>query len=171
MTDEATEKVLDAIEKAIHAEVEGHYFYSMAARNTDDEKARAVFGRLAQDETHHAKYLEAQHEAIRTTGKTNRDVFLGDIPDFDEPHPIFSEKLIERIETAHYEMTALSVGASLELNAIEFYRKEAKAAPDPEVSAFFEKLAEWESTHYHALLEQQDALKGDYWGKGRFSPF
>ena len=171
MPDAATERVLDAIEMAIQAEVEGHYFYSMAARNTKDKKAKEVFELLARDETHHAKYLEAQHEAIRNTGKTNRDVFLGDLPSFEEPHPIFSQELIDRIETAHYEMTALSIGASLELNAIEFYREQAESASDPEVSEFFGKLADWESTHYHALVGQQEALKGDYWSKGRFSPF
>ena len=43
MPDPAIEKILDAIELAIQAEVEGHYFYSMAARNTKDKKAKEVF--------------------------------------------------------------------------------------------------------------------------------
>jgi hypothetical protein len=32
-------------------------------------------------------------------------------------------------------------------------------------------LAEWESTHYHALLEQQETLKEDYWRHNGFAPF
>ena len=169
--DDATEALLSALETAIHAEVEGHFFYSMAARNTEDRKARAVFEHLAADEAHHARFLEDQHEAVRTTGTTNREAYLGETPAFEGPHPIFSDELVARAETAHYEMTAISIGVQLELSAIEFYRKQAEAASDPDVVGLFERLAAWESVHYHALLKQQDAVKGDYWDKGRFSPF
>jgi hypothetical protein len=39
------------------------------------------------------------------------------------------------------------------------------------VKAFLESLAEWESTHYHALLRQQESLRELYWAESGFAPF
>ena len=64
-----------------------------------------------------------------------------------------------------------TIGAQLELSAVEFYRGEAKKADDPEVASLFDVLADWEARHYKALLDQQNVLKADYWTEGRFSPF
>jgi rubrerythrin len=169
--DVTKEKLLEALRKAIQAEVEGEHFYLMAARSTDDPKGRAVFQRLAKDEVVHADYLRAQHEAIRTTGKVDTSVTLGEPPKLEGPHPIFSERIRDRVTDAHFEMSALSIGAQLELSAVEFYKGEAEQADDPKVADFFNVLASWESMHYRALLDQQNALKGEYWTDGRFSPF
>lgn len=169
--DAATERILEGLERAIRAEVEGHHFYMMAAKTIEDPKGREVFEKLAGDEVEHARFLQAQYDAVRATGKPDPAVTLGEATEYEGQHPIFSDALRERIKTAHYEMTALSIGVQLELNAIEFYRAEARAAGNPDVAAFYRKLADWESGHYHALLTEQDALKKDYWTEGRFSPF
>ena len=168
---DATEKLLAALEEATRAEVDGHHFYMMAAKFTEDPKGREVFERLAQDEVDHARYLQAHYESVKMTGKINPDVKLGDPTSYEWEHPIFSPALKERIRDAHYEMSALSIGAQLELNAVEFYKGQAEVAVEAEVKELFTKLADWESRHYHALLKQQDALKGQYWSAGRFSPF
>jgi rubrerythrin len=167
----AADRVVQTLKKAIQAEVEGEHFYRMAARSTDDPKGREVFERLAQDEVEHARFLRAQHEAIRKTGKVDATTTLGDPSRLEGPHPIFSEKLRARVKDAHFEMTALSIGAQLELSAIEFYKAEAEQTGDPEVAAFLRSLAKWESKHYQALVDQQEALKDEYWTDSRFSPF
>jgi len=169
--DSTRDKLLEALRTAIQAEVEGEHFYLMAARSTDDPKGRAVFQRLAKEEDQHASYLRAQHEAIRATGQVDTTVTLGEPLKLEGPHPIFSERIRDRVTDAHFEMSALSIGAQLELSAVEFYRQQAEQADDPQVADLFNVLADWESKHYHALLEQQDALKADYWTEGRFSPF
>jgi len=169
--DAATKRILEGLEKAIQAEVEGHHYYLMAARSIEDAKGREVFEKLAQDEVDHARFLQAQYDAVRATGKPNPEITLGEAAKLEGPHPIFSESLRERIKTAHFEMTALSVGVQLELNAVEFYRGEAEASGNPDVAAFYRKLADWESSHYHALLTEPDSLKKEYWTEGRFSPF
>lgn len=169
--EEATKRVLEGLEKAIRAEVEGYHFYKMAAQSTEDEKGREVFSQLAEDEVKHARFLQVQHDSLSKTGKVDLTVKLGEATKFEGEHPIFSKNIVTRIKTAHYEMTAISVGAQLELTAVKFYRAEADAAADPEVAAFFRELADWESGHYHALLAQQEALKDEYWVDGGFSPF
>ena len=50
-------------------------------------------------------------------------------------------------------------------------RDQAEATDDPDAKAFFGQLADWESGHYHALLQQQETLKEDYWAAGGFAPF
>ncbi len=169
--DAATEKILVALEQAIKAEVDGHHFYKMAAKSTEDPKGRTVFERLGEDEVAHARFLQAQYDSVRETGKTDPTIELGDATSYDGAHPIFSDALQERIKDAHYEMSALAIGVQLELSAIRFYRDNADSADDPEFAKFFRELADWESRHYDALLKQQEALKQNYWNAGRFSPF
>jgi rubrerythrin len=65
----------------------------------------------------------------------------------------------------------LSVGAQLEYDAMRFYKAQAEAAADPEIKKFFTELAEWETGHYNALVQQQEELKEDYWSSAGFSPY
>ncbi len=169
--DPATETLLEVIAEAIRAEVDGNSFYMMAAKTTEDPKGREVFERLANDEVAHAQFLQAQYDSIQATGKIDPAVELPAPPSFDAEHPIFSPAIKQRIKQAHYEMSALSIGAQLELSAVNFYQAQAKAATDPAVASLFTRLAEWESRHYHALLAQQESLKQDYWTDNQFSPF
>jgi rubrerythrin len=170
--------LLAALDKAILAEVEGQHFYLMAASSTTDAKGKEVFGHFADEERRHAEFLGQQYQAILTTGKTDAAAALGGryIPADIEGSPIFSVSLRQRIKGAHFEMTALSIGVQLELNAVQFYNAQAAAASapdtgDPEVARFFRELSEWESGHYHYLLSQQETLQDDYWTEGGFSPF
>ncbi len=65
--------VIEAIEKAIQAEIEGHHFYRMAARTTDDAQGREVFETLAAEERQHADYLRASTAPWSTrAGQTPR---------------------------------------------------------------------------------------------------
>jgi rubrerythrin len=164
-------RVAEGLAKAIRAEIEGHHFYRMAATTTDDEKGKAVFGRLAEEEMEHAEFLRAHHAAIRETGAPSPDAKLSSPLDLSGGSPIFSEELKARARTAHFEMTALSVGVQLELGAIQFYRAEAEASTEPVVKEFYEELARWESGHYEALLRQMEEMKGDYWSASGFAPF
>lgn len=153
------------------AEMEGQHFYRMAAATTEDEKGRAVFTQLAQEEENHFNVLRTQMAAFKDTGKLDKDAKFERFVSFDGSSPIFTESLKDRIFSAHFEMTALAIGVQLELNAVEHYTEQAEnASAVPEVREFFLHLAEWERRHYQALLSQQESLKGDYWSAQGFSP-
>ena len=168
---QSAQVVADSLRKAMLAEQEGAHFYQMAARATDDPQGKQVFERLAREEIEHLEFLKAQFKAVQQGGAPDANLKLGRPATLTGDSPIFSDALKARIGQAHYEMTALSVGAQLELSAERFYREAAAAADDAVVRGFFEELAEWESGHYHALLAQQDSLKEDYWSQGGFAPF
>lgn len=169
--DTTIKTILQGLEDAIRAEIEGHHFYLMAARTTDDAQGRAVFEQLAQEELHHARFLRAQHRSFRKTGAADPSQQLGTPAELPGRSPIFSEDIRARIGEAHFEMTALSVGIQLELSSRRFYTDAATHADHPRVRHFFTELADWESSHYQALLTQQETLKADYWAAVGFAPF
>ena len=44
-------------------------------------------------------------------------------------------------------------------------------ATDSKVQGFFQKLIDWETGHYDALLRQDDAIREEYWEKAGFAPY
>lgn len=169
--DENVKRITSALSAAVQTERDGQHFYRMALASMEDEKGREVFGLLAEEEKQHEKFLLAQHKSFTEEGKADPNAVLGSATEFSGDHPIFSEKILGRIGTAHNEMAALGVGIQLELASQNYYRIQAEEAPAMEVKVFFEALAEWESNHYHALLTQQESLKEHYWSKNGFAPF
>lgn len=170
--DDTIKRVTEALKQAMQAEQEGNHFYLMAASNTQDPKGQEVFRQLAEDEVMHFNFLKGQYKAFTETGKADGSLKLPKKASPDASHPIFSDEIKKRIGNAHYEMTALSVGAQLELSAVQFYETEAKAAKgDSVVETFFKDLADWEREHLNALQGQADMLKEAYWNEGGFSPF
>ncbi|MFH1144780.1 MAG: ferritin family protein [Candidatus Eisenbacteria bacterium] len=157
--------------KAMQAEREGQHFYRMASASTQDAQGRRIFGDLADDEREHEDFLKQHYESVLQTGKPDAAARLGPAREFAEHHPIFSEELRQRAATAHYEMTALSIGMQLELAAVNFYEGEAAAVSDATVKDFYRRLAAWERGHLTALQRQADELKEDYWNAAGFAPF
>jgi len=170
MNEEHT-RITEGLKKAIEGEIDGYHFYMMAARNTQDDKGKEVFEKLAQDEMEHVRFLGLQYESFLQKGAPDTEAVLADRVDLTDPSPIFSEKIRSRLGKAHYEMSALSIGIQLELAAVGFYKDQAEQSADETVRKFYTELSRWESGHYHALLRQQEALKEEYWAKGGFTPF
>jgi rubrerythrin len=161
----------DGLKKAIMAERDGHSFYRMAASCSEDPKAKDVFARLASEELDHMGFLMKQYESVLNTGRPLRSAKLGSRADLSGSSPIFSDRIRARIQDAHVEMSALSIGIQLELDSMAFYRSQADTVSDPTVSEFYTELAEWEAEHYAALLRQQQELKENYWSASGFYPF
>lgn len=170
MNKSAKKTVLDGLLSAMQAEHEGFHFYSMAARNTDDEQGKEVFNQLADDEREHLAFLKTQYAAMLENGTPDESVVLKDKWVPKDASPIFSDTLKARIKDAHFEMTALSIGIQLELDAVKHYKKLSDAAEHKYAKQFFRQLSDWEATHYNALLKQQDELKESYWVGNDFSP-
>ncbi len=165
-----TETDLKAILRdAMEAERDGFTFYSMAAERSEDPGARETFARLADEERKHYEALQSGYKALAEGGTWEPSAELAA---HGEPTSggIFSEDFVRRIGGKHLEMSALSIGILLEKNAYEFYSRQADAAEDAAVGAFFRELAEWENTHYRLLLRQDETLKEEYWNENRFAP-
>jgi rubrerythrin len=169
--DKKIQDILDGLKQAIQAESDGHHFYLMAAQNTKDDKGKEIFGSLAKDEIDHFNFLTVQYKSFLETGKPDPLRTIVKPIELTGNNSIFSDDFKKRLKEAHYEMSALSIGAQLELNAINFYKDHAAQSSDPVVKKFYEELAEWESTHYQMLIHQQEQLQEEYWLQSNFYPF
>jgi rubrerythrin len=161
----------EALLKAIKAEREGYGFYMMAAQSSLDEKGKKIFETLAAEELDHMNFLKGQYDAIVKTGKPDQSLNLGAKLDLSGGFPIFSEAIKSRLKGAHIEMSALAIGITLELDAMNFYKMQAQTSADLGIKKFMDTLADWESGHYHALLRQETELKENYWSESGFAPF
>lgn len=165
------EKILQAIRVALQTELNGVNFYKMAAEGTSDQKGKEVFTMLASEEKEHFGELQRHYASITSQNKWAPSISLGEAKDmFSGDSPIFSEELKQRIKESHFEMSALSIGALLETNSIEFYRKMKQEVDDPTARELFGKLENWEKGHLRAITHQLDILKENYWADQHFAP-
>ena len=165
------EKRLEALRIAIQTELNGVSFYQMAAEQTSDKRGKEVFSMLASEERKHFNELQRHYSSIMTDNKWAPSISLGEAKEiFSGESPIFSEELKQRIKESHFEMSALSIGALLETNSIEFYRRMKQETNEPIARELFEKLENWEKGHLRAITHQLDLLKEDYWADQHFAP-
>jgi len=164
-------RLIEGLEKAMRAEMEGYHFYKMAAQNTTDPAGKEAFNDLAEEEKDHFNFLKAHLEALNLSNKVAEGISLGMPKEFGGDHPIFSGEIRDRIGKAHHEMTALAIGIQLEKSAVDFYRIEAEAMTDPLAKDFYTDLMKWEQKHLAAFQREMENLQRDYWSEARFEPF
>lgn len=167
---DAENPVVAGVREAILTEQTGMEFYSVAAHNTHDPRGREVFDQLAREEAEHQRWLRRQYQLL-LENRPFEPLHATRHADLSGASPIFSDELKSRIGQAHWEMTALSVGLTLEHAAISRYLGLAELAVQPDARRFFEELAAWEETHAAALRRQHELLVQSYWHEARFAPF
>ena len=167
----APDQILDILRKAYQIEVDGYTFYSMTAERADKPAVQDLFGKLAQDEVQHQAFLRSVLKNYRDKGV---DAFaMGTVlPDFRAfSDRVFTDRFREQAEGAAFEMAALSVGMTLEKNAVAYFSGAAGSAEEAEVRKFYRFLADWEQQHLNALAGLTETIRGDFWEKSGFSPY
>lgn len=162
-------KAIDGLRTALQTELNGIEFYRMAAQQTEDAKGKQAFQMLADDELKHYNALQHQYAALIDNNGWQK-VDLGKMPELSGESPIFSPEFKERIKGKHFEVSALSIGALLETNSIEFYRKMKEASDDPTAREMYAELQQWEEKHLAAITKQLNVIKEDYWAEQGFTP-
>lgn len=169
MEDKTLKTILSGLQKAIQIERDGYYFYMMAAKSTSDPKGRSTFESLANEEKEHERILKLQFDSLKNTGAMNGSI-KATVTD-NASGSFFSDDFAKMASSAHYEMSALSIGVQLELQTIEHYRKLVESSDDPVVKVFFGNMVEWEKSHYDYLNAELEVLKNIYWSDSGFSPY
>jgi rubrerythrin len=167
----ASDQILDILRKAYQIEVDGYTFYSMTADRADKPAVQDLFARLAQDEVQHQLFLRS---VLKNYHHKGADAFavgvvVPDLTAFSDK--VFTDRFREQAEGAAFEMAALSVGMTLEKNAVACFSSAAQSASEAEVRQFYRFLAEWEQQHLNALSSLSDTIRGDFWEKSGFSPY
>jgi len=167
----ASDSILEILRQAYQIEVDGYTFYSMTADRADKPAVQELFGKLAQDEVQHQAFLRSVLKNYHDKGV---DAFaLGIVlPDFRAfSDKVFTDRFREQAEGAAFEMAALSVGMTLEKNAVAYFSGAAQSAGEAEVRKFYRFLADWEQQHLNALAGLAETIRGDFWEKGGFTPY
>jgi rubrerythrin len=167
----APDQILDILRKAYQIEVDGYTFYSMTADRADKPAVQELFGKLAQDELQHQAFLRSVLKNYHDKGVDafSMGIVLPDLKAFSDR--VFTDRFREQAEGAAFEMAALSVGMTLEKNAVAYFSGAARNAAETEVRKFYQFLSDWEQQHLDALAGLTDTVRADFWEKGGFAPY
>jgi rubrerythrin len=152
-----TPEVKEAIQIAIQLEKDGRQFFEKAAEETKNELGKKMFLKLASDEVRHLVTFEKMFKSLADP-KTWKELLKEAPP--RERMPYFSEKAESRspVEKGAGEVEALRQALEVERKAIDFFKKVAEQAGDPEASRIFETIAQEEVTHYDLIQAQIDSV-------------
>ncbi len=164
------ESILEIVRKAFQIEVDGYTFYSMTAAKAEKPLVQELFEKLAADEVEHQAFLK--HVATGYDREGLAAFRKGKASDWSAiADKIFTGRFREQASGAQFELAVLSIGMTLEQNAISYFSGAANAATEREIKEFYSFLASWEQTHYEALQNLYNSVRADYWHEGGFSPF
>ncbi|MBZ5588390.1 MAG: ferritin family protein [Acidobacteriia bacterium] len=165
------EAVLDILRKAYQIEVDGFTFYSMTAERAEKPAVQELFAKLAEDEIQHQAFLRSIAGVYSTKGVEAFKLNLRS-PDLRAiTQAVFTGKFREQAAGAEFEMGVLSIGMTLETNAVTYFSNAAASGGQPEIKTFYQFLADWEKQHYDALKGLYNSVRTDFFAAGSFAPF
>ncbi len=156
----AKNAALEALTQALRLEEEGRAFYLQAAQDTVDEKGKAMFESLADDEIKHAKMIQRQLRAIEGGGSY---LLLPDIhvPDIDLGKKLFppeAEAARKAADQATNELEVLHMALDNEIRSYDLYRAAAQSTVDEAGRAMYTWLARAEMRHFDLLMANWESL-------------
>ena len=153
-------KTLEALQYAIHTEIDGKEFYLKASQKSSNDIGKKLLNRLAFEEDFHRHKFKQIYDAIskekawpRTDfqtdgGRALRTIFARalDEGNFDTKAPIT-------------ELDSVQAAMVMENKTYDFYKSHGKDAAYHTEEDFYEALAAQEREHYLILLDYYEFLK------------
>ena len=168
---DAREQILEVLRKAYQIEVDGHTFYAMTAEKATKPAVKELFQKLAHDEVQHQAFLKSVGKRYDAEGPAAFAVAKPAVDLSGLTDHVFTARFKEQAKGAAFEMGVLSVGLTLETNAMAHFNQAADTANNAEVREFYRFLADWEKQHFDAINALYSAIRADFWGMGGFAPF
>lgn len=155
-----TSATLKVLSQALGLEQEGRAFYLGAAESTPNEKGKAMFLSLADDEKAHLEMIQRQLHAVEGDGSY---VLLPDldVPEIDLEAKLFPpdhEEARSRIGANANALDALHVALEIEIRAHELYRNAAQETVDESGKRMYVWLADAEMTHFNLLMTSYESF-------------
>ena len=125
---------------------------------------------MAKEEMEHFKYLRHQYKSVLENGDYDFAREFVNLDRKQKENPVFSQEIKDRVKECHLEVSVLTIGMKLELDAINYYRSCAEKAETVEAKQFYQGLADWETMHFEAFEWELNRLKEDYWQANDFIP-
>lgn len=164
------EAILDIIGKAYQIETDGYTFYSMTADRASKPAVAELFTKLASDEMKHQAFLRSVATTYEDQG-VGAFRFDAKVPQSGLMTQVFTGKFREQAAGAQFELAVLSIGMTLETNAIKYFSQAASTATDKEVKEFYQFLADWEKQHYDSLQNLFNLVREDHMADSQFAAF
>jgi rubrerythrin len=168
---DAREQILEVLRKAYQIEVDGHTFYAMTAEKATKPAVKELFQKLAHDEVQHQAFLKGVGNRYDAEGPAAFAISKPAVDLSGLTDHVFTARFKEQAKGAAFEMGVLSVGLTLETNAMAHFNQAAGTAESAEVREFYRFLADWEKQHFDAINALYSAIRADFWGMGGFAPF
>ncbi len=169
MSDRA--QIMEILKKAYQIEVDGYTFSSMTAERAEKEAVQELFAKLAGDEVQHQAFLRnvAGHYDEKGVNAFTLNVRSPEMRAINQA--VFSAKFREQAADTEFELGVLSIGMTLETNAMKYFSSAAQQASEKEVKEFYQFLADWEKQHYDALQGLFNTVRAEHHAASAFSPF
>jgi rubrerythrin len=161
---ELNKAILGAIRYATRMEIQGRSFYEHVAGITKSEHGKAVFRKLAADETGHIEQFSKIFTSVLASDEWKTYIDKEEL----EKRTVLDE-LKARVEKRGKEekatdLEALRIGLELERGAIDYYTKQVDASSDVMVKDLFSRIIKEEQYHYDLLQAQYDNITGSgFW--------
>jgi rubrerythrin len=165
------DSILAIINKAYQIEIDGYTFYSMTAERAQKPAVQELFAKLASDEVQHQAFLRAVAKGYDDKGAAAFR-FDARMPDASGlASRVFTGRFREQAAGAQFELAVLSIGMTLETNALRYFNEAAREATEKEVTQFYQFLADWEKQHYDALQNLFNLVRSDQMAESGFAAF
>ena len=165
------QQMWEILQKAYQIEVDGYTFYSMTADAAQKPAVKELFEKLAHDEVEHQTYLKGVMKNVKEKGPAAFAVQAKSVDLGQFSQAVFTDRFRQQAQGAAFEVGVLSVGMTLETNAINHFRAASESSGDQEIKAFYRFLAEWERQHFEALQNLYNQVRQDFWGGAGFAAF
>jgi rubrerythrin len=162
-TDAAALRVLS---QALKLEQEGRAFYLRAIEETLDDRGKALFRSLADDERIHAETIQRQLQSLESETAFMAVPDLS-VPDIDLNAKLFppeQSKLEAKVGINPSEVDALQVALENEIRSYDLYRAAAQQTSDAAGKQMYQWLAGAEISHFNLLMANYEAIiSGSGW--------
>ncbi len=149
---ETSLSLLEAIKQALQDEAVGKAIYEKAAKNAENNEIKNFFLKMAHEEESHIDYLNRLYK--RLDKKLSDNELLQDVRHNFKPNKeIFDKNFLDGIAKNKSLLLALNTSATLEKNAIAFYKKCQNIAVEKDLKDFFDAMVIWETDHLNKILD------------------
>ncbi|MFB3852447.1 MAG: ferritin family protein [Vicinamibacterales bacterium] len=165
------EAILDILSRAYQIEVDGYTFYSMTAERAEEPAVQELFAKLASDEAQHQAFLKSIAGDYDEKGQAAFALGLKPPEANALASKVFTGRFREQVAGAQFALGVVSIGMTLEANAIRCFTEAAVNATEREIKDFYTFLTNWEKQHYEALQEIFTLVRADHMAESRFAPY
>jgi rubrerythrin len=170
------------LRRGMSIERDGYNFYTLAAKQSSNERGKAMFLDLATQEAEHLRLLLAEYRALEE-GRgwlPHEEAMQEDFPlnpadpdlpgeEPQEPMPVFTP---ERKVSLEGDIAALEFGLETERISRELYAQAAQETNNPHARGAYEFLTHQEEEHYRLLHNTHEYLtQNQTWWDSEEYPF